>query len=120
MREQGGGRIINFSDWVAKQRPAALSRLSSRTTSRKARVIALTEALALELAPRQHPRERDCAGPDRRAAGDDRRRAEGGGGRDAARPVGREMQIAKGVLALLESDFITGETIRIDGGGMLK
>ena len=40
-----------------------------------------------------------------------------------ATPLGRwggEMEIAKGVLALVESDFITGETIRIDGGRHLK
>ena len=30
------------------------------------------------------------------------------------------MEIAKAVLALLDSDFITGETIRIDGGRHLK
>ena len=27
MRRAGGGRIVNFADWVAAQRPAALSRL---------------------------------------------------------------------------------------------
>jgi hypothetical protein len=30
------------------------------------------------------------------------------------------MEIAKGVLALLDSDFITGETIRVDGGRHVK
>ena len=29
---------------------------------------------------------------------------------------GGEQEIAKAVLALIESDFITGETIRVDGG----
>ena len=36
-----------------------------------------------------------------------------------ATPVGRwggENEIAKAVLALIETDFITGETIRVDGG----
>jgi NAD(P)-dependent dehydrogenase (short-subunit alcohol dehydrogenase family) len=36
-----------------------------------------------------------------------------------ATPVGRwggELEIAKAVLALIETDFITGETIRVDGG----
>ena len=40
-----------------------------------------------------------------------------------ATPLGRwggEIEIAKGVLALLESDFITGETIRIYGGRHVK
>jgi NAD(P)-dependent dehydrogenase (short-subunit alcohol dehydrogenase family) len=36
-----------------------------------------------------------------------------------ATPVGRwggEIEIAKAVLALIETDFITGETVRVDGG----
>jgi NAD(P)-dependent dehydrogenase (short-subunit alcohol dehydrogenase family) len=36
-----------------------------------------------------------------------------------ATPVGRwggASEIAKAVLALIETDFITGETIRVDGG----
>ena len=38
-------------------------------------------------------------------------------------PLGRwggEVEIAKAVLALVESDFVTGETIRVDGGRHLK
>ena len=41
----------------------------------------------------------------------------------ARTPLGRwggEIEIAKGVLALLDSDFMTGETIRIDGGRHVK
>jgi NAD(P)-dependent dehydrogenase (short-subunit alcohol dehydrogenase family) len=37
----------------------------------------------------------------------------------AVTPVGRwggEIEIAKAVIALVETDFITGETIRVDGG----
>jgi hypothetical protein len=30
------------------------------------------------------------------------------------------MEIAKAVLALVDTDFITGETIRVDGGRHLK
>jgi NAD(P)-dependent dehydrogenase (short-subunit alcohol dehydrogenase family) len=40
-----------------------------------------------------------------------------------ATPLGRwggEKEIAKAVLALIESDFITGETIRVDGGRHVK
>src|SRR5439155_638789 len=49
---------------------------------------------------------------------DDERRAV-----EEATPLGRwggEIEIVKGVLALLESDFITGETLRIDGGRHVK
>ena len=38
---------------------------------------------------------------------------------ERATPLGRwggELEIAKGILGLLDSDFITGETLRIDGG----
>jgi NAD(P)-dependent dehydrogenase (short-subunit alcohol dehydrogenase family) len=50
MRAQGGGRIVNFSDWVAKSgRPRYRGLLPYYVA--KAGVIALTEALALELAP---------------------------------------------------------------------
>ena len=41
----------------------------------------------------------------------------------AATPLGRwggEQEIVKAVLALIETDFITGETIRVDGGRHLR
>src|SRR5439155_1288187 len=50
MRKQGGGRIVNFSDWIAASgRPRYPGFLPYYVA--KAGVIALTEALALELAP---------------------------------------------------------------------
>ena len=42
---------------------------------------------------------------------------------ERATPLGRwggEIEVAKAVLALVDSDFITGETIRVDGGRHLK
>jgi NAD(P)-dependent dehydrogenase (short-subunit alcohol dehydrogenase family) len=52
MRRQGGGRIVNFSDWVAaSRRPQYAGYLPYYVA--KAGVVALTEALALELAPSQ-------------------------------------------------------------------
>lgn len=49
MRRQGGGRIINFSDWVASSgRPRYTGYLPYYVA--KGGIIALTEALALELA----------------------------------------------------------------------
>ena len=33
---------------------------------------------------------------------------------------GRPEEIAKAVLALIDSDFITGETIRVDGGRHIR
>jgi NAD(P)-dependent dehydrogenase (short-subunit alcohol dehydrogenase family) len=42
---------------------------------------------------------------------------------ERATPLGRwggAEEIVKAVVALVESDFITGETIRVDGGRHLK
>ena len=49
LRRQGGGRVINFADWLADSgRPGYAGYVAYYTA--KAGVIALTEALALELA----------------------------------------------------------------------
>ena len=115
MRRQGGGRIINFADWLAKSgRPAYKGFVAYYTA--KAGVIALTEALALELAADQILVNAIAPGPI--LPPPDLSDAE----RDevaAATPVGRwggEIEIAKAVRTLIETEFITGETIRVDGG----
>src|SRR6185295_18342306 len=119
MRAQGGGRIINFSDWVAKSgRPRYTGYVPYYVA--KAGVIALTEALALELAPDNILVNAIAPGPIVAPPGttDEESKAI-----EAATPLGRwggEIEIAKAVRALLESDFITGETIRVDGGRHLK
>jgi NAD(P)-dependent dehydrogenase (short-subunit alcohol dehydrogenase family) len=115
MRRQGGGRIVNFADWLARSgRPAYPGFVAYYTA--KAGVIALTEALALELAADQITVNAIAPGPilpppDMSAEERD----------EVARatPLGRwggELAIADAVRALVEADFITGETIRVDGG----
>ena len=119
MRRQGGGRIVNFSDWIAKSgRPRYTGYLPYYVA--KAGVIALTESLALELAADNILVNAIAPGPILPPPGtsDEESRAV-----EEATPLGRwggEIEIVKGVLALLESDFITGETIRIDGGRHVK
>jgi len=119
MRAQGGGRIINFSDWIAKSgRPRYVGYLLYYVA--KAGVVALTEALALELAADNILVNAIAPGPILAPPGtnDEEARAV-----EEATPLGRwggEVEIVKGVRALLDSDFITGETIRIDGGRHLK
>ena len=119
MRAQGGGRIINFSDWVAKSgRPRYPGFLPYYVA--KSGVIALTEALALELAPDNILVNAVAPGPIVAPPGtsEKERRAV-----EDATPLGRwggETEIAKAVLALLDGDFITGETVRVDGGRHLK
>jgi len=115
MRRQGGGRFVNFSDWLAKSgRPRYPGFLPYYVA--KAGVMALTEALALELAGDNILVNAIAPGPILAPPDttDDESRAV-----EKATPLGRwggELEIAKAVLALLDSDFITGETIRVDGG----
>jgi NAD(P)-dependent dehydrogenase (short-subunit alcohol dehydrogenase family) len=119
MRQLGGGRIINFADWVAASgRPRYRGYLPYYVA--KAGVIALTEALALELAPDRILVNAIAPGPIVPPEGTS---AEELAQVERATPLGRwggEIEIAKIVLALIESDFVTGETIRVDGGRHLK
>jgi NAD(P)-dependent dehydrogenase (short-subunit alcohol dehydrogenase family) len=119
MRRLGRGRIINFADWVAaSRRPRYQGYLPYYVA--KAGVIALTEALALELASDQILVNAIAPGPIVAPEGitsDELAKVE------RATPLGRwggEIEIAKIVLALIDSDFVTGETIRVDGGRHLK
>jgi NAD(P)-dependent dehydrogenase (short-subunit alcohol dehydrogenase family) len=119
MRRQGGGRIVNFSDWVAASgRPRYLSYVPYYVAKAGAR--ALAEALALELAGDNILVNTIAPGPIVAPPGttDDEVKAV-----EDATPLGRwggEDEIAKAVMALLDSNFITGETIRVDGGRHLR
>lgn len=115
MRRLGGGRIINFSDWLARSgRPQYQGFVAYYTA--KAGVIALTEALALELAGDQILVNAIAPGP---IVAPPELPAEEVAEVARVTPVGRwggEVEIAKAVRMLIETDFITGETIRVDGG----
>ena len=119
MRRVRGGRIVNFSDWVARSgRPRYPGYLTYYVA--KAGVLALTEALALELAPDQILVNAIAPGP---IVAPENISDEEFDQVERATPLGRwggEIEIAKAVLALVDSDFITGETIRVDGGRHLK
>jgi NAD(P)-dependent dehydrogenase (short-subunit alcohol dehydrogenase family) len=119
MRRVRGGRIVNLSDWVARSgRPRYTGYLAYYVA--KAGVIALTEALALELAPDQILVNAVAPGP---IVAPDNTSEEEFARVERATPLGRwggEIEIAKAVLALVDSDFTTGETIRVDGGRHLK
>ena len=119
MRRVRGGRIINMADWVARSgRPRYRGYLPYYVA--KAGIIALTEALALELAADQILVNAVAPGPIVAPEGTS---DEEFASVERATPLGRwggEHEIAKAVLALVESDFITGETIRVDGGRHLK
>jgi NAD(P)-dependent dehydrogenase (short-subunit alcohol dehydrogenase family) len=119
MRRLRGGRIINFADWTPRSgRPRYAGYLPYYVA--KAGVIALTEGLALELASDQILVNAIAPGPIVAPAGvsDEEFAAV-----ERATPLGHwggEGEIAKAVLSLVETDFITGETIRVDGGRHLK
>ena len=115
MRRLGGGRIINFSDWVAASgRPRYKDYLPYYVA--KAGVKALTEALALELAADGILVNAVAPGP---VLAPEEMSDDGKHAVEHATPLGRwggAAEVGKAVLALVESDFITGETIRVDGG----
>ena len=119
MREQGGGHVINFSDWVAaSSRPRYVGFVPYYVA--KAGVKALSEALALELAPLNILVNTIAPGPIVAPPGSSTDEVKAV---EDATPLGRwggELEIAKAVLALLDSDFITGETLRVDGGRHLR
>jgi NAD(P)-dependent dehydrogenase (short-subunit alcohol dehydrogenase family) len=119
MRAQGGGRIVNFADWTARSgRPRYRGYLPYYVA--KSGVIALTEALALELASDQILVNAVAPGPIVAPPDIDAQEVEAV---EQATPLGRwggEQEIAKAVLVLIESDFVTGETLRVDGGRHLR
>lgn len=119
MRRSGGGRIINFSDWLAVSgRPRYKGYLSYYVA--KAGVKALTEALALEVAANGILVNAIAPGPILAPPGTS---AEESAAVEKATPLGRwggPEAIVHAALALIGSDFITGETIRVDGGRHLS
>ena len=119
MRRNGGGRIINFTDWVAA---SARPRYPGYTPYyvAKSGVKALTETLALELAADQILVNAIAPGP---ILAPPEMSQEESDAVVRSTPLGRwggEAEIAKAVMFLIQSDFVTGETIRVDGGRHIK
>ena len=114
MKRAGSGRIVNVSDWLpASGRPRYRGFLPYYTG--KAAVKALTEGLALELAPEilvnavapgpiLPPPDLSKEDYDKVVAATPLRR------------WGGPEEVARVILFLIETDFITGECIRADGG----
>lgn len=115
MRRAGGGNIVNFSDWLSRSgRPRYTGYLPYYVA--KTGVIGITEALALELAPDKIRVNAIAPGPilappettDEELAAVEKATPLGG--------WGGEQSIADAVIGLLQMGFVTGETIRVDGG----
>jgi len=115
MRQAGGGRIVNFTDWVAASgRPRYKGYLPYYVAKRA--VIGLTEALALELAADGILVNAIAPGPIVAPPGTSDSEYEAV---EKATPLGKwggGDEIARAVLFLLETNFTTGETLRVDGG----
>jgi len=118
MQAQGAGRIVAFADWLpASGRPRYKGYLPYYVA--KAGVVGLVEALALELAPAILVNA-VAPGPILKPAGftDEAEREV-----MRATPLGRwggPDEIARAVLFLIETEFITGECLRVDGGRHLN
>ncbi len=119
LRAAGGGRIVNFADWIAASgRPRYAGYLPYYVAKRA--VIGLTEALALELAGDGILVNAIAPGPILPPSDLDAGEIEAV---ERATPLGRwggPEAIADTVVCVLQSDFITGETIRVDGGRHLR
>jgi NAD(P)-dependent dehydrogenase (short-subunit alcohol dehydrogenase family) len=119
MRKRGRGRIVNVTDWTAASgRPRYPGYVPYYVA--KAGVKALTEALALELAPDKILVNAVAPGPIVPPPGIT---AEVHAAVEHATPLGQwggASEVAKAVAFLCESDFVTGETVRVDGGRHVK
>ncbi len=119
LRAAGGGRIIHVSDWIAASgRPRYPGYVPYYVA--KAGVKALTEALALELAADRILVNAVAPGPIVAPPGTS---AEELAAVERATPLGRwggAAEVARAIAFLCESDFVTGETVRVDGGRHLR
>ena len=119
LRRQGGGRVVNFTDWVAASgRPRYTGYLPYYVA--KMGVIGLTQILALELAADGILVNAVAPGPILAPPGtsDEEIAAV-----EKATPLGRwggPEEIARAVRFLVETDFVTGEVVRVDGGRHVK
>ena len=114
MKQGGSGRIVNFSDWLPVTGRPRYKGYTPYYVS-KASVAALTETLALEFAP-EILVNAVAPGPIEPPANltpeENARVIEA---TPLARWGGAE-EIAKTVMFFVETDFVTGECIRVDGG----
>ena len=119
LRRQGGGRVVNFTDWIASSgRPRYTGYVPYYVA--KMGVIGLTQILALELAADGILVNAVAPGPILPPPGTSDREI---AAVVKATPLGRwggADAIAHTVRFLVETDFVTGEVVRVDGGRHVK
>ncbi|MGD0074185.1 MAG: SDR family oxidoreductase [Candidatus Binataceae bacterium] len=113
MKALGGGRIINVTDWLPASGRPRYKGYTPYYVSKSA-AIALTESMALELAP-EILVNAIAPGPILAADLTPEQNARVLEATPLNRWGGAE-EIAKAVIFLVETEFITGECIRVDGG----
>jgi len=114
LKRGGAGRIVNFADWLpVSGRPHY--RGYTPYYASKAAVMGVTQTLALELAPEVLV---NAVAPGPILAPPNLSTEENDKVLEATplRRWGGPEEIAKTVLFLVETDFVTGECIRVDGG----
>jgi NAD(P)-dependent dehydrogenase (short-subunit alcohol dehydrogenase family) len=114
MKEAGGGRIVNFSDWASLGHPYGGRGMIEYHTA-KAAVAALTLAHARALAPEVLVNA-VAPGPILPPPDYTKEDIEAVEKLTPLRRWGGPDEIAKAVLFLVETDFVTGEILRVDGG----
>lgn len=118
MKKQGAGRIVNFSDWICRSgRPRYRNYLPYYVS--KAGVIGLTESLAFELAP-EILVNAIAPGPILPPLSMTDKEKEEVVEVTPLKRWGGAKEIAKAVSFLIETDFVTGECLRVDGGRHLN
>ena len=118
MRKQGAGRIIHFSDWTSASGRPHYPDYAPYYVSKGA-VKALVEAMALAWAPEVLVNA-IAPGPILPPPGLSRKDYQAVIRSTPLRRWGGPAEIAKTVVFLAETDFITGETLRVDGGRHLN
>jgi len=118
MKKAGAGRIVLFADWLPKSgRPRYRGYLPYYVA--KAGIVGLAESLALELAP-EILVNAIAPGPILKPPGFGARAEAAVLRATPLRRWGGPGEIARAVMFLVETEFVTGECLRVDGGRHLR
>jgi NAD(P)-dependent dehydrogenase (short-subunit alcohol dehydrogenase family) len=114
MNRGGSGRIVHISDWTSASGRPRYKDYSAYYVSKVA-IKGIVEAMALECAPKILVNA-IAPGPILPPKGMGRREYRAVMNATPLARWGGAEEIAKTVLFLIQTDFVTGETIRVDGG----